>query len=769
MEALRQVNIPHYRAVIIRRTFPQLEALIARSMMLYPLAFPKARYKSTDHTWVFPSGAVVIFGSMQHENDKLKYQGKPYDFVAFDELTHFTDTQYMYLFSRCRPNGPGTRTYIRATANPGGVGHCVPYGEVMTPHGWRDIRELRRGDEVYAVTSGRELKTERIEQLHRGRECVYEVNARGLHMSLTAEHRVMLENGTLRKFNELPGQANIARSVSWQGKEIGTVDISGSRRKRRDRAASVSGRQYAALMGWYIAEGCLVDRDYLVSIAQTKPDGRAKIKALLDEAGLVYTETDTAIQLYGHGLWKHIKGLGLGKCREKYIPENIKNATECELRAFFDAAIAGDGHCSGTDSGQYYTTSRRLADDMQEVAVKLGYITMQSSRKRAGRKGLSYCVSFKKTRNGCTELLTGNHIYAVSTVTKRRSDITRKGESDVYCIGLPENHAFMLRQKGTVWISGNSWVKSRFIDAAPPMTTMWFKDEVKAPDGKTISVMRDRIFVPSTVFDNQALLDNDPNYLASLAMMPEAERNALLYGDWNSFEGQVFKEWRDDPEHYRDGLWTHVIEPFDIPMYWNIWRGFDFGYAKPFSVGWYAADERGKIYRIREFYGCKSQPNKGVELHPAEIARQIKEIENTDPMLRGRRITGVADPSIFDESRGQSIANMMADSPNFIIWQPGDNTRLAGLAQYHYRLAFNDMGEPMFQVFNTNRHFLRTVPTLVYDEKHVEDVNTEMEDHIYDECRYVLMENPISPPAPRPIEIPKLNPLESNQRIHVFR
>ena len=112
---------------------------------------------------------------------------------------------------------------------------------------------------------------------------------------------------------------------------------------------------------------------------------------------------------------------------------------------------------------------------------------------------------------------------------------------------------------------------------------------------------------------------------------------------------------------------------------------------------------------------------------------------------------------------------MMADSPNFVIWQPGDNTRLAGLAQYHYRMAFNDMGEPMFQVFNTCRHFLRTVPSLVYDEKHVEDVDTTMEDHIYDECRYVLMENPISPPTPRPIEIPKLNPLDSGQKLHIFR
>ena len=78
-EALRQVKIPHYRAVIIRRTFPQLEALISRSMSIYPAVYPKARYHKTDHTWVFPSGAVVIFGSMQHEDDKLKYQGKPYD------------------------------------------------------------------------------------------------------------------------------------------------------------------------------------------------------------------------------------------------------------------------------------------------------------------------------------------------------------------------------------------------------------------------------------------------------------------------------------------------------------------------------------------------------------------------------------------------------------------------------------------------------------------------------------------------------------------
>ena len=53
----------------------------------------------------------------------------------------------------------------------------------------------------------------------------------------------------------------------------------------------------------------------------------------------------------------------------------------------------------------------------------------------------------------------------------------------------------------------------------------------------------------------------------------------------------------------------------------------------------------------------------------------------------------------------------------------------------------------MFQVFNTCKHFIRTIPNLVYDESNVEDIDTRQEDHIYDECRYVLMENPISPPV----------------------
>lgn len=293
---------------------------------------------------------------------------------------------------------------------------------------------------------------------------------------------------------------------------------------------------------------------------------------------------------------------------------------------------------------------------------------------------------------------------------------------------------------------GHVWVKDRFITPAPPMTTIKSSYEIVDPDGKKITLSKSRIFVPSTVFDNQALLNNDPNYIASLAMLPEAERKALLYGDWDSFEGQVFTEWRNDPLHYDDHKYTHVINPFEVPDHWKILRCFDFGYARPFAVYWLAYNQDGKMYVIREYYGCTGTPNTGVKMEPVEIARHIREIEREDSNLCNKKISGVADPSIFDESRGESIAQMMSRSPNFVYWAPGDNARIAGKMQYHYRFAFDQSGNCGLQIFNTCKNFIRTIPSLVYDEKNVEDIDTDTEDHIYDAVRYALMEHPIAPP-----------------------
>lgn len=426
VEALRQVGVPHYKGLILRKTYPQLAELIDKSLDYYSRAYPKARYNASSHTWRFPSGAKIIFGSMQHAKDRLNYQGQAYDYIAFDELTQFSWEEYSYLFSRNRPNGPGTRVYIRATANPGGIGHA--------------------------------------------------------------------------------------------------------------------------------------------------------------------------------------------------------------------------------------------------------------------------------------------------------------------------------------------WVKDRFVTAAPPLTTIRERVAWTRPDGSEEEREQTRIFVPASVWDNEALLTNDPLYVQRLAAMPEAERNALLYGDWDSFSGQVFAEWRDDPEHYTDRIGTHVIEPFPVPEDWTIWCGLDWGYSRPFSVGWYAVDHDRRLYRIRELYGCTGTPNEGVKWEPAALARRIREIEEQDPNLRGRSIHRVGDPAIWGSDGTESIGALMERER--VYFERGDHARISGKMQVHNRLAMNDAGRPMLYVFSTCRQLIRTLPALVYSETDVEDVDTDGEDHAYDELRYVCMANPIAAPVRRTPQVRPWSPLE---------
>jgi hypothetical protein len=184
-----------------------------------------------------------------------------------------------------------------------------------------------------------------------------------------------------------------------------------------------------------------------------------------------------------------------------------------------------------------------------------------------------------------------------------------------------------------------------------------------------------------------------------------------------------------------------VISPFTLPRHWKIIRGFDWGYSRPFSVGWYAEDTDGRLYRIRELYGCNGTPNEGVRWDASYLAREIKRIESEDENLRGRFIQGVADPAIYIKNGGESIGDIMERS--FVYWDKADNSRIAGKQQVHDRLAFDENGRPRLYVFSTCRNFIRTFPCLVYSLCDVEDVDTTGEDHIYDELRYMCMERPI--------------------------
>ncbi len=280
---------------------------------------------------------------------------------------------------------------------------------------------------------------------------------------------------------------------------------------------------------------------------------------------------------------------------------------------------------------------------------------------------------------------------------------------------------------------GHGWVRQYFVDPCPEGGTReeWVHSATLGRSRRhTVA------FLPAGARDNPYLAEG---YVFELERKPPALRDALLLGRWDAFEGQAFTEWRDDPAHYGDGVGTHVIAPFPVPADWPRWCSFDFGYARPFSVGWWAVGPDGRLYRVGEWYGCTGVPNVGLRLDPAAIARGMREREAA---LGGPVPIRVADPSIFDESRGRSVARLMADEG--IHFRPGDNARLPGKMQLHYRLRMEADGRPGLQVFHTCRAFRRTVPALVYSAVRPEDIDTDGEDHIYDETRYLLMANPLA-------------------------
>lgn len=120
IDALRYVQYADYKAVIIRKTTPELKQLIDDSRKLYPMAVPGAKFNGSENTWRFPSGAQIIFGFLDKPADKFKYQGLQYQYVGFDELAqHPTDEGFGYLRSRNRTTNPNIQPYMRATANPG--------------------------------------------------------------------------------------------------------------------------------------------------------------------------------------------------------------------------------------------------------------------------------------------------------------------------------------------------------------------------------------------------------------------------------------------------------------------------------------------------------------------------------------------------------------------------------------------------------------------------------------------------------------------------
>ena len=123
VDPLRYAHRSEHRALILRRSMPELREMIDKSRELYPQAFPGAKFREVEKLWNFPSGAKVEFGFLERDADVYRYQGQAYSWIGFDEITHLpTEFSWNYLASRLRTTDKEIQTYLRCTANPGGVG-----------------------------------------------------------------------------------------------------------------------------------------------------------------------------------------------------------------------------------------------------------------------------------------------------------------------------------------------------------------------------------------------------------------------------------------------------------------------------------------------------------------------------------------------------------------------------------------------------------------------------------------------------------------------
>lgn len=332
---------------------------------------------------------------------------------------------------------------------------------------------------------------------------------------------------------------------------------------------------------------------------------------------------------------------------------------------------------------------------------------------------------------------------------------------------------------------GHSWIKARYIDPAP-MGMRILEGIFEDPFTKQ-KIIKKRIFIPSRITDNK--YTNTPDYIGNLHMAggPELVK-AWLLGDWNVMLGAFFPEWDTR---------KHVIRTFKIPRHWTRFMSMDWGTASPFSIGWWAVvpDEfdmglevypdqwrlwqdpnkiftlpKNSIIRYREWYGSKGAQalknggdvtsgstnlNVGLKLTAEEVAEGIYQRERDEPKNeygRSRISWRVADPAIFANTSGPSIAERLGNEPYYLDMMKGDNKRVGKLGHIggwdtvRQRLKGDGTTPTMFFMDNCTEA-IRTLPILQHDSDHPEDANTEGEDHAPDEIRYACMSRPYSSPT----------------------
>lgn len=280
---------------------------------------------------------------------------------------------------------------------------------------------------------------------------------------------------------------------------------------------------------------------------------------------------------------------------------------------------------------------------------------------------------------------------------------------------------------------GHVWVKKMFIDPAMHNTSFWATDittgeTLRYPErhSKSGQPLFKRRFIPAKLLDNPYLYEQG-DYEAMLLSLPEVQRKQLLEGSWDIAEGAAFSEFDRR---------FHVTEPYEIPNSWRKFRACDYGYSSATGVLWFAVDPTDETLIVyRELYVSK--------VPAKELAHMVLQAEEGESIHYG-----VLDSSLWHKrgDTGPSLAEQMIVEG--CRWRPSDRSRgsrVAGKNELHRRLKVDDdTGRAGIEFFNNCTNTIAQLPTLPLDKTNPEDVNTKVEDHLYDALRYGIMSRPQS-------------------------
>jgi hypothetical protein len=713
MDPMRYCGSKSFRGLIIRTNMKDLRDLINRAKEIYPQCYPGTKWKEQEKLFTFPSGAIMEFGYCEHENDVAQYQGQEYTWLGIDELTQLpTEEMYEKLISSVRKTGDGLKNYVRS---------CMDEGDVLTGRGWIPIQDVVVGDTVYSCLADGTLVPAQVyntESFDVDEELV-RIKKKNLYVSMTQDHRVLhrvraTDRHELCRWNELK---NKTVSLVRHGKEYTNIGYTGE-------TLGMQTEDFLAFLGLYLAEGSITQKvhngNYTICITQLKQKNFLPIKNLLQTTGLKFWYCANGdFKAHNKKFYTYLSQFG--KAKDKHIPQDIlATATKEQLEIIFNWLMLGDGHWQTDTSATYVTTSKRLADNVAEIGVKLDYKVMITELPSNNpNHNTRYNIYLTRAKSNTT-LIEPEHAQDV---------YYEHYKGKVYCISVKDTENFVVRQRGTVHVTGNTtnpngpgkaWVKRRFIDKAPANKTITIVTNIPGIG----EIKRTRKWIHGTVFDNPKYTKDRPEYIADLYNINnEVLRKQWLDGDWDTADGLAFDEFsRKD----------HVIEPFDIPNNWYRFRACDWGYKTKAVCHWFAVDYDGRIYVYRELVTSK--------VLAKDFGKMIRDIEaEAGEVVR----YGILDASAWSQ-RGEDSPSPAEDMAG-LIWRPSDRTkhsRVTGKQQVHRYLQKDESGIPGVQIFNNCTDLIACLSSIPLDKNNPEDVDTKAEDHSYDSFRYGLMSRP---------------------------